>query len=151
MASYAKKGEQLMIFRITTLAILVTSAIAACGDSSSVDTCSTASGDIAGNDSLSITAAIDPDPPMAGQSTMQIIVKGDDGAGVTGLELTVDPQMPMHGHGSSEIPMVTDDGGGNYTAFPVTFTMPGAWEVTVSTCDDATGDSGVAVLSYIVQ
>lgn len=104
----------------------------ACGDDATpVDTTTT---------ELAISATLDPMPPATGQHTLTITVLDKDGAPVEGATLTVDPQMPMHGHGSSETAVVAEDGAGVYTAFPVTFQMPGMWKVTITaTAGEMTG------------
>ncbi|MCA9668169.1 MAG: FixH family protein [Myxococcales bacterium] len=69
---------------------------------------------------------------VVGQNRMMIEVADLAGAMIEGVGLAVDPQMATHGHGSTEVPLVSERGGGHYEAFPVTFQMPGAWEITVS-------------------
>jgi hypothetical protein len=39
--------------------------------------------------------------------------------------------MEVHGHGSTEEPVIEPLGDGEYEASPITFTMPGPWEVNV--------------------
>lgn len=78
-----------------------------------------------------ISASIDPDPPIVGRHTMTLSVTDLSSTPVLEASIEVDPQMPAHGHGSNETPLVTEIGEGTYEAYPVTFTMPGTWEVTV--------------------
>lgn len=96
-----------------------------------------------------VAAAWNPDPPAVGQNTLTLTVTDASGAAVTGATVVVDPQMPTHGHGSSEDPVITEVGAGVYTATPVTFQMPGAWEITV----DATlgDDHGTLVIDLTVN
>jgi hypothetical protein len=82
-------------------------------------------------DVLTMTATINPSPPKTGQNTMTVFVKYSNGSVVANADVTVNPQMPSMGHGSSEVPVVEYKGGGEYKAYPVTFTMPGTWRVTV--------------------
>ncbi|TNF24864.1 MAG: hypothetical protein EP329_24055 [Deltaproteobacteria bacterium] len=83
-------------------------------------------------DALALSGSLDVAEPATGQHTLTITVVDGAGAAVEGATVTVDPEMPMHGHGSSETAVVTEVGGGVYTAFPVTFQMPGMWTVTVT-------------------
>ncbi|MBK8481995.1 MAG: FixH family protein [Proteobacteria bacterium] len=80
---------------------------------------------------LRLTLVFEFDPPVVGQNRLSVSVSDDAGAPVTGAQITVDPQMPHMGHGSTEEATVSELGGGSYDAFPVTFQMPGMWEVTV--------------------
>jgi len=98
---------------------------------------------------LTVAATVDPDPPTAGQTTLTITVTDAAGAPVTGATVVVDPQMPSHGHGSTETPVVSEVGDGVYTAFPVTFQMPGPWEVTITATRG--DDHGSLVLHLTVQ
>ncbi len=98
---------------------------------------------------LAISATLDPMPPTTGQHTLTITVVDEDGAPVEGATVNVDPQMTMHGHGSSETAVVAEDGAGVYTAFPVTFQMPGMWKVSVSATAGAM--SGSAAIDYQVN
>lgn len=127
-----KETMQLMIIFV----FLVTCVVLGCDDAS----------EASDSTELSIEAVIQPDPPVAGQNTMEITISDSNGP-VEGALVTVDPQMPMHGHGSSDVPAVEDLGGGTYRAFPVTFTMPGSWEVTVTVA----APSGSALFKYEVQ
>lgn len=70
--------------------------------------------------------------PKVGQNTLELTLRDDEGEPVSGATLTVHPFMSAHGHGSSETPQITDHDDGSYTAAPITLTMPGAWEVTIS-------------------
>ena len=111
--------------------------------------CST-DGDDDGNTTLTVTATIEPDPPITGQNTLHIRVVDSEGAGVAGATVSVDPQMPMMGHGSPETAVVTDLGAGDYDAFPVTFSMPGHWEVTIDAAatEDSVTSTGEVMIPY---
>jgi nitrogen fixation protein FixH len=85
---------------------------------------------------LELSAAISPDPPGVGRHTMRIEVRDAQGAPVSGAKVTVVPSMPAHGHGSTEQPAVTEEGEGSYLAHPVTFQMPGGWEVQLLASTD---------------
>jgi hypothetical protein len=102
---------------VAALTLLVASG---CGDEDG----SPATGD------LTVACALEVEPAVVGQNALLVTVTRA-GQPVTDAVLTVDPQMPMMGHGSTETPVVTNEGGGSYRAFPVTFQMPGYWEVTV--------------------
>jgi nitrogen fixation protein FixH len=71
------------------------------------------------------------------------------GAAMTSAQVTVNPQMPSMGHGSTEIPVVTEMGSGRYQAYPVTFQMPGTWEVTITATAGA--ETGTTKVSYDVR
>jgi len=98
---------------------------------------------------LTITGAISPDPVIVGQHTLTLEVKDADGAAVPGATVTVSPWMPMMGHGSNEDAVITDEGAGTYIATPVTFTMAGKWEVTVTA--EAGTATGEQVFTYMVE
>ena len=96
---------------------------------------------------LVITTAFES-PVQTGQNRLAITVDDENGQPVTDATVTVDPQMPVHGHGSSETPIVTANGDGTYSAFPVTFQMPGPWVVhvrVVHASHDQTVDLDVTV------
>ncbi|WP_373044348.1 FixH family protein [Vulgatibacter sp.] len=98
---------------------------------------------------LQIETHVDPDPPAVGQNTLHVQVSDAAGAPVSGAVVRVVPFMPAHNHGSSETPVVTDNGDGSYTATPVTLTMPGTWEVTITA---KAGDAdGRLVLTWDAQ
>jgi hypothetical protein len=91
-----------------------------------------------------LEATIDPDPPNVDRCTMYIDLLDDElDAGVEGATMTVFPWMGIHGHGSTEEPVVEEIGDGRYRAFPITFTMPGPWEIFV----DATVPDTAEVVS----
>lgn len=98
---------------------------------------------------LQITASMDPDPPRVGQNVLNALVLDRDGAPVDGATVTVTAEMPMHGHGSTEHAVVTGGGEGQYTADPVTFQMPGMWQVTVQAKTE--NDTGSKTFEYNVQ
>lgn len=125
------------VFRLRSVLALValgfTLSLAACGD----DDEETPDDGVA---ALTVMAELDADASV-GQNTLEITVTDASGAAVADAVVVVDPQMPMMGHGSSEDPVVTNNGDGSYTAFPVTFTMAGEWEVTITAqTDDAFGE-----------
>lgn len=119
------------------LPLLVLLPLAACGADDDTD-----------HGSLQITAHLEPDPPRVGPNALHIQVLDAAGDPVEGATLTVEPFMPAHGHGSSEDPVVTEQGGGHYRADPITFTMPGQWEVTIEARAD--GERGKLVLDQVV-
>jgi hypothetical protein len=53
------------------------------------------------------------------------------GEPVESAEVAARVEMPLHGHASNERVEIIEAGGGQYDAFPVTFTMPGRWQVVV--------------------
>ncbi len=59
-----------------------------------------------------------------------ILVAGQDGKGVQGLQIGVDGGMPQHGHGLPTKPRVTQDlGNGRYQVQGLKFNMGGWWEL----------------------
>ena len=100
---------------------------------------------------LQLEATTAPDPPTVGQATLTVTVLDAARQGVAGVTLAVDVSMPAHGHGAPETPAITDAGDGTYTVFPVTFSMPGTWQVTVTADDPASGAHGERVWTWEVQ
>jgi hypothetical protein len=59
-----------------------------------------------------------------------ILVAGQDGKGIEGLQIGVDGGMPQHGHGLPTKPRVTQDlGNGQYQVDGLKFNMGGWWEL----------------------
>lgn len=85
----------------------------------------------------------DPTPPTAGPVVASIVLTDlATDAPITDAVVTVEPYMPAMGHGSGEV-IVTEEGDGLYAA-QWSFSMPGAWEVTVGV-DDPDDQATVAV------
>ncbi len=62
--------------------------------------------------------------------TTTILVAGQDGKGIAGLQIGVDGGMPQHGHGLPTKPRVTQDlGDGRYQVQGLKFNMGGWWEL----------------------
>ena len=97
---------------------------------------------------LGITAAIDPSPPRVGQNTLAITLTDNGGGPVEDVTIDAVPYMPGMGHGSNEAATISEKGNGLYEAHPITFTMAGAWEVTVTV--DLTGETAEKVFSFDV-
>jgi hypothetical protein len=131
--------------RTALLLVALSAALLAFGCDSSSDPAP------AGGDSTQwmIHATLDPEAPEVAQHTLHIHLMDADGEGVPGATVTVDPQMPSMGHGSNEDAVVTEMSGGMYEAFPVTFTMPGTWEVTVTCSLD--GHTASETFTYDVE
>lgn len=103
---------------------LVYVALVGCGPASSTGTT---------EGQLAITATFDTQELQTGQNTLVITVKrAATGALITDATLKVYPHMPAHGHGSTEEPKIQSMGEGKYKASPVTFHMPGEWEIVVN-------------------
>ncbi len=83
--------------------------------------------------------------------TEMLLTITHEGLPIEAAQVTVDPQMPSHGHGSTEVPAVEALGEGRYRAFPVTFTMPGLWEVTVHATGERAEDEGLRVFDVSVR
>lgn len=81
--------------------------------------------------SLHVSAKLDQASPKTGQHTLWIDVHSKEGKAMSGATIEVKPHMPAHGHGSSEQAKIEELGKGKYKATPVTFQMPGEWEIIV--------------------
>lgn len=113
--------------------------------------CSCGTGDAAENDPTEgpFTFHTSLEPGTIGENTLSIHLHGPDGASLDGATLHVEATMPAHGHGSGTSPTVEALGDGEYRAFPVTFTMPGKWEVKIHA---TSGDlEGGTVLTFDVE
>jgi hypothetical protein len=84
-----------------------------------------------------------PDPPAVGLAASELTVTDTTGAPVTGLTLTVVPWMPAHGHGSSTKPGVSETAPGVYVATPISFYMPGQWELRTTISGTGAADDMV--------
>ena len=74
--------------------------------------------------------------PAVGQNTLLVRVSDvSTDLRTSGLAVDVEPYMPLHGHGSPDTPEVTDLGNGDYRVAPLTFQMPGTWEITIDVED----------------
>lgn len=62
---------------------------------------------------------------------MTVLVEDESGVPLERANVTARAEMPLHGHASSEAISVTDVGAGEYELYPITFTMPGHWQVVV--------------------
>jgi hypothetical protein len=70
-----------------------------------------------------------PAAPTVGLDASELTITDGAGAPVGGLTLTVVPWMPAHGHGTSTMPTVSETSPGVYVATPISFYMPGEWEL----------------------
>ncbi len=90
-----------------------------------------------------LTLSHAPDPPTAGDATLDLTVRTPDQSPVTGATITVTPWMTAHDHGVSEPPVVAEQGDGAYRA-TWAWSMPGVWELTVAVAAaDGTTDQAV--------
>jgi|GEM_PF-2187488 len=80
---------------------------------------------------LHVSASLEAKEPKTGKNILQIEVKDHGGKAIADATITVKPHMPAHGHGSTETPKIESLGEGKYKASPVTFQMPGEWEIVV--------------------
>lgn len=71
-----------------------------------------------------------PQPPRSGLADIEMIVRGEGGAPVSGLSIRVIPWMGEHGHGSNEVD-ASEVEAGRYVAEGVLFSMPGNWELVL--------------------
>jgi hypothetical protein len=68
-------------------------------------------------------------PPVRGNSDVQLVVRDVDGAAVEGLAIEATPWMPAMGHGTSVVPHAASEGSGKYALRNVSLYMPGRWEL----------------------
>ena len=102
------------------------------------------------NTGISVTAALAPDPPQAGQdSTLTVTVIGADGLPLPGATVTASVAMTTMDMGTTH-PALTDSGAGRYTG-PVQFSMAGPWRVTVSVTPPGGGPATVQAFDYAVK
>lgn len=97
---------------------------------------------------LTLHLHLEPSPARVGQARLHIHVQDAEGGNVENAALEVVPWMPSHGHGSPETPKVIESGAGMYEAFPITFSMPGPWEIRVKA--KAGGEHGAETLEVDV-
>lgn len=99
----------------------------------------------AGQAELSLSANFPNAMTRTGNTLDVRLVRGSQA--VEGATVTVALWMPAHGHGAPA-PTVTERGGGDYRAQAVNFTMPGAWDVTVTATK--AGETKSTVLHAVV-
>lgn len=74
--------------------------------------------------------------------TVELLLRGADGAPVDGATITIDGGMPEHGHGLPTQPRVTQSlGGGAYRVEGLKFNMGGWWELRFRIRSAAGADS----------
>ena len=128
-------GALAMRYALLSLALL----LAACGTEEAPDSTGT----------LRIEAQPEPNPPRTGQNALVLHVHDADGQPVAGASLSVEAFMPSMSHGSTQASQITDNGDGSYRAEPLTFQMPGLWQVDVHAT--AAGEEGSAVFTWDVD
>ncbi len=76
-----------------------------------------------------------PTPVQVGQNhRWEVSIRDASGAPVRGCRLTFDADMPEHGHGLPTAPRATGElAPGRYGVEGVRFSMPGRWELVVTT------------------
>lgn len=89
-----------------------------------------------GDARLRLTAELDPSPPRVARHTLTLHVKDAEGHPVSGAVVTAYAEMPLHSHASNEDPESVERGAGEYVLSPITFTMPGRWQVHVVAASD---------------
>jgi hypothetical protein len=99
--------------------------------------CGAAPSDPKANDvDLEVSAQIDPDPPRVTRHTLTLRIEDLEGAPVVDAMVTAHAEMPLHAHASNEVAKVVEGESGEYRLSPVTFTMPGRWQVHVVIATD---------------
>lgn len=109
-------------------------ALIACGTGSenAVDPGAASAGVLTDGGLYRLTLTPEPDPPVAGDAALTILVEDpDDGAPIEGAAVEVEPWMPSMGHGVSDPPVIAEEGAGVYRA-TWEYSMPGTWEVVVT-------------------
>lgn len=98
---------------------------------------------------LEVSAELDPNPPRVTRHTMTLRIEDIDGAPVSGAMVTAHAEMPLHAHPSNEVAKIVEGESGEYTLSPVTFTMPGRWQVHVVVATDE--GEATRVFTYEVE
>lgn len=83
---------------------------------------------------------IEPDAPSLGDNRWQLTVRDADSQPVDDATLSVSLWMPEHAHGSLKATLVEILDDGQYQLEPLSFHMPGIWEVTLHIESDAASD-----------
>jgi hypothetical protein len=92
-------------------------------------------------DELTITFdQLEPDVPSLGDNRWQLTVRDADSQPVDDATLSVSLWMPEHAHGSLKATLIEALDDGQYRAEPLSFHMPGIWEVTLRIESDAASD-----------
>lgn len=76
-------------------------------------------------------ATLEPAAPLRTRrlQTVRVVIRDNDGRGMTEAQITIDGGMPQHGHGLPTRPRVTKNlGDGVYEIEGVRFNMGGWWE-----------------------
>jgi hypothetical protein len=95
-----------------------------------------ASGTTHDADGLLVEAELDADAPAVARHHLHLFISDESGAPVMDADIEARVEMPLHGHVSNETARVSELGAGEYDVFPVTFTMPGRWQVVVEVATD---------------
>jgi hypothetical protein len=74
---------------------------------------------------------LQPAAPSLGDNHWQITLRDDDGQPVNQATLSFSLWMPEHAHGSLKAALVEGLDDGQYQVEPLSFHMPGIWEVTL--------------------
>jgi hypothetical protein len=81
------------------------------------------------NGTFALSLSPKPNPPVAGDNELDIVLSDAHGDHVQGAEISIETWMPSMGHGSGVVPDVSEVGGGVYHATHLTYSMPGAWQL----------------------
>ena len=86
---------------------------------------------------LRIALHFAPQPTVVGSDAVLLSFTDASGGAMSGLDLTVVAWMPAHGHGTSVDPTVTEMTLGTFVASPLYLSMPGSWELRMTTSGSA--------------
>lgn len=84
--------------------------------------------------------ALDPATPSLGDNTWRLALLDADAEPVNDATLSFSLWMPEHAHGSLKTVLIEPLDEGQYRAEPLSFHMPGIWEVTVDISSSNTSD-----------
>lgn len=90
-----------------------------------------------------------PAPPGVGDNVWTLGLADAGGASAAAANVVVKTWMPEHGHPGPTQAVVTEPEAGKYLLDPVTFNMPGLWEITIE-ATSAAGEADSALFKFCV-
>jgi hypothetical protein len=82
-----------------------------------------------------------PDTPSLGDNRWQLSLRDADARPVNDATVSFALWMPEHAHGSLKAVLVDALDEGQYRAEPLSFHMPGIWEITIQIVTGTTSDA----------
>jgi hypothetical protein len=86
-----------------------------------------------------------PAPPAVGVAAAELTLTDAAGAAVEGVTLSGLLWMPAHGHAASVQPEMTETAAGVFLATPLSFFMPGAWELRLTLAGSVDDTAAVSI------